>query len=98
MVYELLSTGPENGISLRDLAAMLQMDERSVRIQISRERKTGRLILSDNQNGYFKPSCAADIRKFVNSMSHRSKEIAAVSRIAEDALARMEHQETVEGW
>ena len=98
MIYERLSTGPENAVTLRYLANLLDMDERAVRAQIARERKVGRIIISDNEHGYFRPSNTEEIKRFYHSMSHRAKEILAVARMAEDALAAAEGQEQVEGW
>lgn len=98
MVYKRLSKGPENAVTLRHLAALLDMDERSVRAQIASERKRGNIIISDNKHGYFLPSSAEEIRRFSRSMHHRAKEILAVAQMADDALARAEGQEQVKGW
>lgn len=61
------------------------------------ERKDGKLILSDNQSGYFLPASEHEVRRFIRSMSRRSREIAAISRIAEDVLLKLAGQETMEG-
>lgn len=98
LIFDRLGIGPENGKGLRQLSDETGQDPREVRRQIARERKAGKLILSDNQNGYFKPSSEHEIRRFIKSMSHRSREIAAVSRAAEDALVKMTGQATLEGW
>ncbi len=98
LIFDRLGIGPENGKGLRQLSDETGQDSREVRRQIARERKAGKLILSDNQNGYFKPSSEHEIRRFIRSMSHRSREIAAVSRAAEDALLEMTGQSTLEGW
>lgn len=98
MVYELLLSGSENAVPLRHLVSLLDMDERSVRAQIARERKAGHIIISDNEHGYFLPSGTDEIRRFSRSMNHRAKEILKVAQIAEDALAKAEGQEQVEGW
>ena len=83
---------------LRELVAMTGMDERSVRLQNQRERKAGRLILSDNRSGYFLPENPVDVQRFARSMSRRAAEIAGIARAAENALADMIGQTTVEGW
>lgn len=98
MIYERLLSGSENALRLRELSSLLGMDERSVRAQIARERKAGHIIIADNEHGYFLPAGTEDVRRFSRSMEHRAKEILAVARIAEDALAKAEGQETVEGW
>ena len=98
LIFDRLGVGPKNGKGLRQLSDETGQDPREVRRQIARERKAGKLIVSDNQSGYFRPSSEYEILRFIRSMSHRSKEIAAISRAAEDALARMEGQEQIGGW
>ena len=55
--FSLLQTGAENGVTLRELVAMTGMNERLVRLKIQQERKAGKLILSNNRDGYFLPEC-----------------------------------------
>lgn len=98
LIYDRLRVGPENGKGLRELTSEMGVNERTVRQMIHRERKAGKLILSDNQHGYFRPASEHEIRRFIGSMSHRSKEIAAVSKAAEDALAKISGQGQIEGW
>lgn len=97
-IFSLLQTGAENGVTLRELVAMTGMNERVVRLKIQQERKSGKLILSNNKDGYFLPECPEDVRRFARSMSRRAAEIAGVARAAETALADMTGQECLEGW
>lgn len=97
-IFELLQTGAENGTTLRELVALTGMNERLVRLKIQQERKAGKLILSNNRDGYFLPECPEDVRRFARSMSRRAAEIAGVARAAESALADMAGQECLEGW
>lgn len=97
-ISELLYTGAENGTTLRELVALTGMNERVVRFKIQQERKAGKLILSNNRDGYFLPECPEDVRRFARSMSRRAAEIAGVARAAETALADMSGQECLEGW
>lgn len=94
----LLRPGSENGTRLSELVRLTGEDERSVRRRIQRERKAGKLILSDNTSGYFLPASADDVRRFVRSMSRRAREISAIALVAEDVLAQAEGQEVVRGW
>lgn len=98
LISDLLHKGRNNGLTLQDLVKLTRMDERTIRRKIHVERKRGILIMADCVHGYFLPEDAYDVRRFIHSMSNRSKEIAAVSRAAEDALAKMENQEQIEGW
>ena len=98
LISDLLHKGRNNGLTLQDLVKLTGMDERTIRRKIHVERKSGILIMADCVHGYFLPEDTYDVRRFIHSMSNRSKEIAAVSRAAEDALAKMENQEQIEGW
>lgn len=98
LISDLLHGGSENGVTLTELVQLTGEDERSIRRRIQAERKAGKLILSDCKSGYFLPTSTLDIRRFINSMSRRSREIAAISRAAEDALLKMTGQETLRGW
>ena len=97
-IFSLLQTDAEHGVTLRELVAMTGMNERLVRLKIQQERKAGKLILSNNRDGYFLPECPEDVRRFARSMSRRAAEIASIARAAETALADMTGQECLEGW
>lgn len=98
LISDLLHKGRNNGLTLQDLVKLTGIDERTIRRKIHVERKSGMLIMADCVHGYFLPEDAYDVRRFIHSMSNRSKEISAVSRAAEDALAKMENQEQISGW
>lgn len=98
LVSDFLHVGAENALTLRELVQLIGEDERSIRRRIQQERKDGKLILSDCQHGYFLPTEESDVRRFIGSMSRRAKEIAAVSRAAEDVLLKLTGQETMRGW
>ena len=97
LVSDLLHEGSENGMTLTELVQLTGEDERSIR-RIQRERKSGKLILSDNQSGYFLPGTEDEVKRFIRSMSRRAREISVVACVAEDVLARMMGQESLEGW
>lgn len=98
LISDLLHEGAENGTTLTELVQLTGEDERSIRRRIQAERKAGKLILSDCKSGYFLPTSTLDIQRFIRSMSRRSREIAAISHAAEDALLKMTGQETLWGW
>lgn len=97
-ISDLLHTGAENGVTLRELVAATGLNERVVRLKIQQERKSGKLILSNNKDGYFLPERPEDVQRFVRSMSRRAAEIASIAQAAESALADMSGQECLEGW
>ena len=98
LISDLLHKGRDNGLTLQDLVRLTGIDERTIRRRIHAERKSGILIMADCVNGYFLPEDTHDVRRFIHSMSNRSKEIAAISRAAEDVLAKMDGQERIGGW
>lgn len=98
LISDLLHEGAEKGTTLAELVQLTGEDERSIRRRIQAERKAGKLILADCKNGYFLPISTLDIQRFISSMSRRSREIAAISHAAEDALLKMTGQETLWGW
>lgn len=97
-IADLLHEGSANGLTIGDLVRLTGLDGREIRRRINRERRDGALIMADNIHGYFLPESGDDVRRFIRSMSRRAKEIAAISRAAEDALIKAEGQETVDGW
>mgnify|MGYP004492337149 CR=1 FL=1 len=96
-IFDLLPVGRENALTLRELVALTGEDERTVRRRIHAERKGGKLILSDNQNGYFLPEDPSDVQRFIRSMNGRAREVAAISCAAEIALSEMTGQARMEG-
>ena len=98
LVSDLLHEGAENGTMFTELVQLTGEDERSIRRRIQTERKAGKLILSDCKSWYFLPTSTLDIQRFIRSMSRRSREIAAISHAAEDALLKMTGQERMVGW
>ena len=97
-IFELLQTGAENGVTLRELVALTGMNERLVRFKIQQERKAGKLILSNNRDGYFLPETPEDVQRFARSMSRRAAEISSSARAAETALADLTDQAQIAGW
>ena len=97
-IFDLLHTGAENGTTLRELVAATGLNERLVRLKIQQERKAGKLILSNNKDGYYLPESPEDVQRFARSMSRRAAEIASIARAAEAALADITGQAQIAGW
>ena len=64
-VSDLLNRGRENAVPLRHLKKLLEVDGRTVRLMIERERRAGTPICADNATGYFLPSTADEKVFFV---------------------------------
>ena len=82
---EFLSHGRENAVPLRHLKKLLEVDGRTVRLMIERERRAGTPICADNATGYFLPSTADEKAACVRSMRHRAREIMKTARAIEQA-------------
>lgn len=84
-VSDFLSRGRENAVPLRHLKKLLEVDGRTVRLMIERERRAGTPICADNATGYFLPSTADEKAACVRSMRHRAREIMKTARAIEQA-------------
>lgn len=84
-IADLLSPGQENAVPLRHLVKLTERDGRTVRLMIERERRSGALIISDNQNGYWMATDPAEAQMFARSMRHRAGEIIRTAQAIEVA-------------
>lgn len=84
-VSDFLSIGRENAVPLRHLKKLLEVDGRTVRLMIERERRAGIPICADNATGYYLPSTADEKAACVRSMRHRAGEIMKTARAIERA-------------
>lgn len=84
-IASLLSHGQENAVPLRHLKAMVNLPGREVRRQIERERRSGALICSNNKDGYYIASDAAEAKRFALSMKHRAQQILLTAAAIEEA-------------
>ena len=91
-VARLLSFGPGNALTLRDLTAVTGLDGRTIRLQIEAARRAGARIVSasDDVRGYFLADNPEDLRRFSRSMSGRAQRISEIAQLAADAAADME--------
>ena len=85
-IEKLLSRGAENAVPLRQLVEWTGLDGRTLRKMIESERRAGCPVLSDNRSGYYLASGPDEARAFVQSMLHRSGEIAKTAKAIERAM------------
>lgn len=83
MIHELLHTGAENGVTLRDLCNLTDQDGRTIRKQIEVERRSGVPILADCKNGYFLPDTEGEKARCVKQMRGRANEILRTAEAIE---------------
>lgn len=84
-VSDLLNRGRENAVPLRHLKKLLEVDERTARLMIERERRDGTPICADNLTGYYLPATPEERTACVCSMRHRAGEIMRTARAIERA-------------
>ena len=79
----LLRPGPENAVTVGQIAALWDCDARAVTMALYNARRLGEPICSGTQ-GLYLPRDEADVRLCVRSMRHRAREITRSA----SALAR----------
>lgn len=84
-VADFLGYGQEEGRAISYLQNVLNVDGRTVRQMIRKERLSGIPICEDNRSGYFLPSCERDITQCAASLRRRAAEIIKVADALEEA-------------
>jgi hypothetical protein len=79
MIWEILGTGADNGLTLASIVAITRLQPRLVRRHIQQERHAGIAICSDNRHGYYLAATEAEREHCVKSMRHRAREIFATA-------------------
>ncbi len=88
LVSDFLGTGEKSALPMRHLKSILHRDGRTIRALIEQERRSGTLILSDNQHGYFLAANQGEVERFVRSMKHRAYEIIETAIAIEKAAGQ----------
>lgn len=84
-IADYLSRGRERALTSRELERLTNLDGRSVRLLIERERRSGTPILSDCASGYYLPASDEERAACVRSLRHRAREILITARSIERA-------------
>lgn len=84
-ITDYLGRSRENAITGRELCALTGLDHRTIRAQIEQERRSGALIVADNQNGYWLTDDPLEAQRFARSMQHRAGEILRTAQAIEGA-------------
>ena len=93
MIIDILPTGKENAVSMRDLANCLGVTERTVRKHIEIERRSGSIIcrsLDEGVSGYFLPANIEEVREFVKLSEKRINTARQCTRSAKAMLREYE--------
>lgn len=72
-ITEYIPVGRENALPMRDLAALLSVDERTVRQLVQRAREQGAPICSEwgNNGGYYLPADTYEARRYLRQQKAR---------------------------
>ncbi len=84
-ISDLIRVGEKNAIHLSELVSLTKINSRELRKHIEQLRRSGTAIISNN-NGYFKPSNAAELNKYIAQETRRAKSIFYTLRAAKAAL------------
>ena len=87
IVYDSLKVGEENGISQKDLARILNMNERQLREEVAKEREAGALICSSDR-GYYRAKNRAEIENTYNRLRSRALGTLAMLKPFAERLKR----------
>lgn len=74
-LVELIPTGRTNAIPMRDLATLLNISQRAVRVIVQRARELGSPICSEweNRGGYYFPADEHEARSYLRKQRARIK-------------------------
>lgn len=82
-ISEFLMTGVENGQTMRDLCAVLNLNGRQFRRLVEQEQRSGIPICSDPVTGYYLAADQHEVARFVRQMRGRAKEILTTAAAVE---------------
>lgn len=84
-LLDCLSAGKANSIKTKELATLLNTNERCITIAVNALRKRGEIICSD-ANGFYLPADDEDIKDFVKMMRSRMLDMQLATKPAEEYL------------
>lgn len=84
-IADLLNHGAENGLTIHHLEKITGLNSRTIRARIEAERRAGKLIMSNNKDGYYLTDDPAEAERFAHSMQHRAREILRTARAIKEA-------------
>lgn len=76
---ELIPTGRENAIPMKDLASLLNISERGLRLLVQRAREQGAPICSEweNRGGYYMPADTYEAKGYLRQQKSRIRSARA---------------------
>ena len=99
-IESFLKHGAANAINTKTLMELTRLDLRQLRKQVEAERRSGVLILTKPQGGYFLPSSGengkAEIQAFYQIQRAKALSLLKTIKAARKALQELDGQETFE--
>ena len=86
LIWENIGTGRENATSSERLQQISGLCERDLRKTIEQLRRSGRVIISAVDGGYYKPANAAELKRFIHKENSRALSVLTTLKSAKQLL------------
>lgn len=86
LIYDNIGTGKENATSSKRLQQLSGLSERDLRKTIERLRRSGYVIISAVDGGYYKPANTAEIERFIHKERSRALSVLFTLKSARKLL------------
>ena len=86
LIWENIGTGRENTTSSERLQQLSGLSERDLRKTIEQLRRSGRVIISAVDGGYYKPANTAELKRFIHKENSRALSVLKTLKSARKLL------------
>lgn len=86
LIWENIGTGRENATSSERLQQISGLCERDLRKTIEQLRRSGRVIISAVDGGYYKPANTAELKRFIHKENSRALSVLTTLKSAKQLL------------
>ena len=86
LIADSIGTGEENATASKTLQQIAGICERDLRKIIERLRRSGVVIISASDGGYYKPETAAELKRFIHKEQARASSVLYTLKSAKQLL------------
>lgn len=86
LIYDNIGTGKENATSSKHLQQLSGLCERDLRKAIERLRRSGCVIISAVDGGYYKPANIIELKQFIHKENSRALSVLTTLKSARTLL------------
>lgn len=86
LIYDNIGTGKENATSSKRLQQLSGLCERDLRKTIEHLRRSGYVIISAVDGGYYKPANTAELKRFIHKENSRALSVLTTLKSARKLL------------